>query len=351
MKRFLPLLLIFLVISFWPGCVEEERGGDTVQIVDMLGRVVEVPKEVDRVVGIEAGALRLIVYLGAADRVVGVEEIERKDGRPYIFAHPELKDRPLIGPIHGGDPELIAAQRPDVIFWTYTTVKKADDLQKKTGIPVVAIDYGDLGERRELFFRALRIMGVLGEEERAEEIIEFFNTTIQDLQRRSENATGPSAYIGGVGYRGPHGILSTEPAYPPFQFLSVDNVAGELGVEHAFIDKEQLLQWDPEVIFVDEGGYSLAIKDLQDEAYSSIEAIREGEIYGVLPYNWYSTNYGTVLSDAYYIGQVLYPERFTDVDPVQKADEIYQFLLGVGVYSDMEEHFGGFKRIELESGE
>ncbi|HRW77363.1 MAG TPA: iron ABC transporter substrate-binding protein, partial [Candidatus Sabulitectum sp.] len=67
------------------------------------------------------------------------------------------------------------------------------------------------------------------------------------------------------------------------------------------------------------------------------------------PYNWYTWNCGSILADAYYIGKVLYPERFDDVNPAAKADEIYRFLVGAGVFPQLKESFGGlvFERIEL----
>jgi len=52
------------------------------------------------------------------------------------------------------------------------------------------------------------------------------------------------------------------------------------------------------------------------------------------PYNSYNTNYETVLADAYFIGKTLYPDRFADVDPVEKADEIYTFFVGKPVFAD-----------------
>jgi ABC-type Fe3+-hydroxamate transport system substrate-binding protein len=55
--------------------------------------------------------------------------------------------------MHGGDPELILQSSPDVILWTFTTAKAADDLQKRIGIPVVGIKSGDLGEGRGTFYR------------------------------------------------------------------------------------------------------------------------------------------------------------------------------------------------------
>jgi len=49
-----------------------------------------------------------------------------------------------------------------------------------------------------------------------------------------------------------------------------------------------------------------------------------------------------VLADAYFVGKVLYPDRFADIDPVQKADEIYTFFVGKPVFSQMNSQYGGF---------
>ena len=88
---------------------------------------------------------------------------------------------------------------------------------------------------------------------------------------------------------------------------------------------------------------ALVVEDLKDPVYQSLDAVREGRIYGVMPYNWYANNYDTVLADAYYIGKTLYPDQFADIDPDQKADEIYTMLDGKPVYGDMKTLFGGFE--------
>lgn len=66
-----------------------------------------------------------------------------------------------------------------------------------------------------------------------------------------------------------------------------------------------------------------------------------------MPYNWYANNYDTVIADAYYIGKILYPEHFADVEPAAKADEIYTMLDGKPVYADMQRIFGGFVPFNL----
>ena len=78
-----------------------------------------------------------------------------------------------------------------------------------------------------------------------------------------------------------------------------------------------------------------------DPAYRTLTAVKQGRVYGVLPYNWYTINYGSILANAYFIGKTLYPERFADVDPVVKANEIYTFLVGKPVFGEMNRMFQG----------
>ncbi len=44
----------------------------------------------------------------------------------------------------------------------------------------------------------------------------------------------------------------------------------------------------------------------------------------------------------------MYPKEFKDIDPVEKADEIYEFILGVKLYDEMAKKFGGYIEIDLE---
>ena len=337
-------------------CLNFDKPGDSTRtITDMAGREVEVPEEINRIVGIEAGALRLIVYLGATDKVVGVEEIEHTDNttRPYIVAHPELQALPSIGPYYGGDAELITAQQPDIIFWTYVEVGDADALQSKTGIPVVVLNYGDLEENKETFYEALELMGnILKLESRATELQTYFDTVIDDLNNRTKDiltAEKPSVYVGGVSYRGAHGITSTEVSYGPFIYCNALNVAENLTGDHVFLDPEQLIEWNPDILFIDEGGYSLVVEDIQNTTalYNTLDAVQDNEMYCVLPYNQYTANFGSILADAYYVGSIIFEDEFSDIDPVEKAGDIYSYLVGADVYQTMVEVFGGFKQLVL----
>ena len=329
-----------------------------ITVTDMANRTVDVKKDPQRIIGVGAGALRMICYLQAADRVVGVDDREQLKyntsgfgmpsgiDKPYNLANPDISAKPFIGG-RAGDPELIAAQNPDIVFFTFTTGKDAQALQEKSGRPVVALTTGDLGKNKDVFYQSLRLMAkILGKEQRAESITSYIDGTIKDLKDRTKDIPAdkrPRVYVGGIAYNGAHGFLSTDPAYAPLLMVNGNNVAASASSGgQMMIDKEKLLDWNPDVIFVDEASYALVKEDLKDPVYQSLPAVKNGRVYGVMPYNWYANNYDTVLADAYYVGKTLYPDQFADVDPAQKADEIYTMLDGKPVYNDMKTLFGGF---------
>jgi iron complex transport system substrate-binding protein len=339
------------------------EGGETRVITDAAGRKVTIPKQVTRVICSGSGCLRLLTYLGASDLAVGVDSIEKRgsqvDLRPYAITHPAYGNRPLIGEFRGQDnPELIAAlaPRPQVIFKTYP--RPGHDparLEAQTGIPVILLDYGDLTDRRKGLNLALRIMGtVLDRSERAEEVIAFFDGQIADLDRRTRDMAPedrPRCYVGGIAMRGAMGFENTAPDYAPFVFTNTANVAAKSGSsKHGrntmTVSREQIMAWNPDTMFMDlamlrlnaakpgEAGIPL------NRAYSELRAIREGRVFGLLPQNSYGENFGSVLANAYFIGKILYPERFEDIDPKDKADDIYRELLGRHAFSDMNRRMG-----------
>ncbi|WP_206812205.1 iron ABC transporter substrate-binding protein [Paradesulfitobacterium ferrireducens] len=329
-------------------------------VTDLAGREVQVKTPAQRIVAIGPGTLRLVAYAKGTDRVVGIEEMEKQasTGKPYMLAHPELKTLPTIG--QGGpdsvpDEEKLLSVKPDVIFVTYLADKaKADKLQAKTGIPVVVLSYGQLATFDENVYRSLELIGkVIGVEQRSEEVVAYLKKIQNDLATRTQgipDATKPKVYVGALGMKGTHGIESTQAKYPPFLAIGARNVVDETGKSGSLmIEREKLLSWDPDILFIDEGGYSLVLTDVQKNPafYQSLRAVKNGQVYGQIPYNFYTTNIDTALADAYYAGKVMFPEQFQDIDPIQKSDEIYTFLLGKPLYEQMVKDYPGFKKLDL----
>jgi iron complex transport system substrate-binding protein len=331
--------------------------GTTLRVTDMLGRQVQTPLDPAKIVCIGPGTLRLIVYLRAEDKVAGVEDMEKTDpeGRPYWIAHPELRDLPRCGP--GGpagigkkpDLEAIMNIYPDVIFITYMDAAMAEEVETTLGIPVVVLSYGSLGNFDEKIYDSLRLAGkILNRERRAVEIIDYIEDLRKDLDQRTAGvpeSRKQGVFVGGIGYRGSYGMESTEKDYIPLDWVNARNLAkqveGSIGT-HVFVDKETLLLLDPDIIFIDSGGSALVEEDYRKKTdfYDTLRAFKNRQVFMLLPFNYYTTNIETALADAYAIAKILYTDNFKDIDPEEKADEIYTFMVGKPVYHDMEKDFG-----------
>lgn len=370
LRGFFFCLLLTAILAVLPTALAAQKEH---QVTDSYGREVIIPGDVDRVICSGPGCLRLLTYLQAQDAIVGVDSIEKRDARidprPYALANPQFQEYPLFGEHRGRDsPELVAGldPQPQVIFKTYPdSGTDPDKLQEKTGIPVITLNYGNLTFAREELDSSLRLMGsIMGKKERAEQVVSYFDELQQDLHKRTKDIQEqdrPTCYIGGIAYRGPHGFQSTEPSYSPFEMINARNVAGELTSErermdHATISRENIIMWDPEVIFLDLSTLRLeqeanALDQLRtDPAYANLSAANADQIYGVFPHNFYTQNFESVLANAYFIGTVLYPDRFQDIDPMDKAEEISKFLNGARAFEEMNQQFGGqgFSRIQAD---
>jgi len=364
------LLISLLAIPAWAA----ETTGPEKTITDGYGRSVTIPAEVKEVLCSGSGCLRYLTYLGGQDLIVGVDSIEKEpqtmDARGYALLNPQFKDYPLFGEFRGkDDPEKIIGIAPQLVFKTgltgsgttaTTNAEEGNKLTEKTKIPVVMIPYGSLRDAKEQaeMFSALRIMGdVIGKKERADELITYIEEAISDLETRTKDipeSEHKTAYVGGVSYAGAHGIISTEPAYPPFIWTHVKNVAGKMGTQHADVAKEAIVDWDPEYLFMDVGTLQMdsegGIGELKnDPALQGLSAIKNGNVYGVLPYNFYNTNYENVLADAYFIGKTVYPDKFADIDLEKKTDEIMTKFLGASPLKQINSQYKnmGFTQISL----
>jgi iron complex transport system substrate-binding protein len=334
------------------------QNDENITINDILGRQVVIPKNVKKVVGIRAGALRLLLYMDVGDKIAGIEQNEKKSTTPYMVTHHELTELPSIGPSMGGDAELILKVRPDVIFSSYTTVGDADALQKKTGIPVVAIECTEFATAKDTLFASLKLIGkIMRREGRADSLISYLENSIVDLGIRTSNipeTQKTSVYVGGIGYSGVYGINSTNPYFPPFMFVNANNVTDEINprlishVKGTFVDKEQLIIWNPDFIFIDVTGWDIVKNDLSENkvVYNQLDAVKNNNLFTLLPHNNYATNYEYVLANAWYVGKILYPDKFEDININNKFSEILFWFLGSDTIDEQSFPVPPFNRLD-----
>ena len=353
---FTALLTVFAVLIS-AGCVTTNSPGDSegmVTITDAFGREVSIPENPEKIAVVGSGSMRYFVYLGIdLDDVCAVDyqdsklNIQTVNVRPYALANPEILEIPEVGPAKGVvDNEKLLMSGADILFMggaSSSNAEVANEIQEKTGIPVVMFYTGNYVTDAEKIQDTLLMLGdILDKEERAKDLIAYFDAVEADLKKRVAGLSAEeTVYVGGVSYNGVHGLDGTDPTYYPFAVLNIKNAAAEVTsvsqTGYAQISKEKLLAWDPDFILVDlstltaaEGGALVELKN--DPSYRELTAVKNSMVYTVNPHTSMNVNHETTLANAYFIGKLLYPEQFEDIDPVKKADEIYTFVVGEPVF-------------------
>ncbi len=358
MKKWIAYVMaVILCLGMFAGCSAPDGDSENTRtITDGLGRQVKVPEKVESIVCVGVGALRYTCYMGAQDLVVAVEDCEVKVAisRLYNYVNfDKFKDLPVIGTNGNPYPEEIIHVAPDVIVMSKSASVDADDLQEKTGTPVVVVPGSDT-TLDDAAYETIRILGQLyGLESRATELTDYLKGIQKDLNDRTKDipdSEKPSVYVGGVSFKGHHGFEGTEAGYGPFALINAKNLADATGQNGAFnIDLEQVLAWDPDIIFLDFNGMNLIQEDYAQnpDFYNELTAVQEGRVYSQISFRSNASNLETALADAYYAACVIYPEQFADVDPVAKAGEIFEMLLGTNPYADLKEAGYEFRPLTL----
>ncbi|MDR5674495.1 ABC-type Fe3+-hydroxamate transport system, periplasmic component [Halalkaliarchaeum sp. AArc-CO] len=337
------------------GCASLLPSGDAAgerTITDVVGRTVDLPEYADRIVCVGGGTLRQIAYMKAADRVVGVENIPEQalDEIPYLLANPGLGELPIVGESgmdRDGNVEQILEVDPDVIFFNGDS-SRADELRQRTNTPVVVIGVDSILEEsgRELLYDTWETLGqTLRKEDRTAELQRFLGEVVSDLNDRTDDisaAERKSAYAGAFRFGGAHGLSTTRGDTTMFRFSNVDNAIDELEVDQPSValGHERLLEEDPETIFVDVMSSERVRGEIDENPeLGSLTAVEQGRVYTVLPVYRDMRNFGSILSNAYYVGMTLYPDRFVDVDIESRTDDIFETLLNAPLYERINQEF------------
>jgi len=307
------------------------------------GREVEIPINVETIVTLGPGATRIAVYLNVEDMIIGAETQTANfnilmDFNPVV--NEMFTSLPIVGRGGGSGEnnayvEQLIIASPDVILAAFSP-EAADELQSQSNIPVVAVRYISTGLANETFFLAVEVFGeVVGAGERADAVLSYIEVLKADLNRRTTNVPDEEklkVYAGAITFAGQRGFGGTYSNFGPLTAINALNVANT-ALEPGFyeVDFEQIIVWDPDVIFLDPGNMSLVNAEyaINPAFFRSLRAINEGRVYTMPAFNFSATNVTYALMNAYFAGTILFPDQFSDVDISEKSSEILTFFLGV----------------------
>ncbi len=365
-------LFVLLIVFVVSGCSSHQKAETTIAedqasqssgvrtITDSLGRVVEIPETVDKIIPL-GNTPRMITYLGLAGKAVGISGFDEKTLNPvqaYAYANKDIWEKlPVVGTDAAGAtdfyPEEIIKTNPDVILCSYPK-ELTDNIQIKTGKPVVSVPMGTLFE--EDYEEALRIIGdVCNVKDKAEEVISYINNCLDDLNTRTKDildSEKPPILGAAATFKGAHGIEGVYSRYPVFETINALDVAKDISDTSAalIVDKEQILEWDPEFIFFDFSGIPLVKDDYEKNSdfFEKLVAVKNNNLYQYPNSTYYFSNLEIPILNSYFVASIIFPEQFNDINFSDKAADIFGFFLNDKDYLSKLEDFGaGYNKVVL----
>lgn len=338
--------------------IESIISGEAVKltIIDNEGVTVALDAPAESVATLFLGALRPVIHLKAIDKIVGVgsNTLARPDDVVELQAHPELRDLPGIGTTSDPSKETIISLKPDVIFGTLHTDKATSKaVSESTGTPFVYANPSKEVFREENgAFETWRLLGLIlgkNEQKRAEELIDYCDEKINKIEEVISwvsDEDKPRVYIA---CSSKSGITSTANVYEPVEIAGGKNVAdGMAGSDswgHVDVSKEQIIDWDPEIILItcySKDNWITVDEVLSDPALQTVSAVKNKRVYNTK--GWYAGwDPATGLCECIYMARLFYPEKFSDLDVEAECNEVLEEFYGVdGLYDWMLKNCGDY---------
>lgn len=320
------LVIVALAYTTYRLYVPSETGPqkDTVTIVDATGVHVEVKVPVERIISLSNGLTEIICVLGGEDRIVGRDSTS-------TFP-PSILETPVVAEsAYNPNLELLLELEPDLVFSDLMLSSETRGKIEDAGVPVVLENSND-PERVKIFIQNMGL--VLGEEEKAGEIIDFIESYENVVRERVGSLTlneKPLVYFEwGAGWSCAAGTVLHENIVD----AGGTNIAAEEPIRSPILSPEYVVEKNPDIILKSisqTGGKLAAFQNAKDEiisrpGFSEVKAVKEGRVY------IYDSQVG--LGVRYIVGllykaKCFHPSLFEDIDPAAIHEHMVQEFFGI----------------------
>ena len=289
-------------------------------VTDQMGREVTIESKPESIVSGYYISTSLLVALGLKDQLVGIEA--KADTRPiYSLAAPQLLELPNVGTAKEFNLEGCAALEPDLVV-VPMRLKDQISAMEEMGLTVFAVNPED----EDLFLEAAKLLGTITDtEERAQELVSFYEEQISEVTAALDSCETPSVYIGSNG-----SFLSTAGS-GMYQNSLIErsgarNAAAEITDNNwADVSYEQIISWNPDVIFLAADASYTTEDVLSDEALAGVAAIENNAVYQIPNYfeAWDSPVPGGILGSLW-SASVLHPDLYSPEVFQETVTEFYE---------------------------
>jgi len=326
--------------------------------LDDVGNPVTVTMPIQRIIVLSADCSEVIRCFGIDDRIIAVDSYTAEDSNFF----PQFADLPSLGSSFHPDCEAIIELNPDIVF-AYTSVKEEEleDKLEPAGIPVVRFSYCKVATRDT----QLRTIGyILGENAKAEEIIEFYNGITDPLVEALGDLSDddkPRVYIECYKeYRARNQRSGTHPMVEMAGGMNIAQDLDPLGSGTTFeVDPEWIIEQNPDIIIKVVSGSTVSCGYDVDDAeqmrlareeiinrpgFENIDAIKNDRVYLIASHICDRSCNAIGIA---YLAKWFHPELFGDLDPQAIHQEYLTRFQGLDY--DLNEH-GVFVYPPLEVG-
>lgn len=310
-------------------------------IVDQLGREVRVPVPVRRAVLLPMPMPAVIFAVdGNGDRIVGMHPTAMSAVRESVLRRfaPDLEQRASTAFVQQGfavNMEELLKLNPDVVVqWLHEPAEI--EKMERAGIPVLAIRFGFQEDLEEWF----RITGeFLGREDRAQALIDYHRTEMAAVRARTRDI--PPSQRPRVLFLYNEQLRTSGPGHYYDVWLDAAGAANVAADHPGWLNAtmEQVLSWNPDVIlisnFTDMMPDDIYNNTIKGQFWTPINAVRNGRVYKIplVGYRWAPPSPESPLM-MWWLGKVLHPDRFADIDVVDKVQDFYRRFYEVDLPRD-----------------
>lgn len=241
-------------------------------VVDDAGREVCLEQPAQRIVALSPGATELLFAAGGGDRVVGT--VSHSDYPP------EAEDIPRIGSYKRLDMEALLAREPDlVVGWSSGNPAEQLERLQDLGLTVYLSEPRELDDVASTLERLARLTGT---EATGDRVAADYREDLAAIRERYGDADPVRVFY----QVWPDPLMTVNDDHLISQAAALcggDNVFGELSSLTPRIDKESVLDRDPEAIVA--GGMGEADDSWLDDwrRFDSLEAVAKDNLFFVSP--------------------------------------------------------------------
>lgn len=291
-----------------------------ITVTDQAGRTVALEKPAEKIVSCYYLVTGSLLTLGQKDKIVGVE-LKAGSRELYKLAAPDFLDLPGVGSGKETNIEAIAALEPDLVLLPKKQLEAAETLTG-LGIPTAVVE----PETYEAFNGLITMLGTLcGCEDKAAALTAYYDGVADRVSALTRDVEKPAVYLAGEAswLRTCAGGMYQRELIEMAGGTCVS--AGLEGSKWADVSAEQLVAWDPEVIFsVSYAEYTL--DDIRgDAALSGLKAVAGGRLY-IVPSEIEAWDYpqpSSVLG-LLWMTHILHPELVSREEYVKEAQDFYR---------------------------